>query len=185
MFNMRRLLTISLLGCAAVAFAGLATPSIVSADELSDALLQAHNGLRAKHCVQPLSWSPSLAVLAQEWANHLRDDKGCQLEHSSQERRAAANAGENLAAGLPTAEATVGDWYSEVSDYDFNQPGFQSPSGKPVGHFTQIVWKDTREVGCAMVQCTGDYPTLWVCNYSPAGNYTGQFPDNVLPATCN
>ena len=137
---MRRLLTISLLGCAAVAFAGLATPSIVSADELSDALLQAHNGLRAKHCVQPLSWSPSLAVLAQEWANHLRDDKGCQLEHSSQERRAAANAGENLAAGLPTAEATVGDWYSEVSDYDFNQPGFQSPSAASIAPRMASAW---------------------------------------------
>ena len=37
------------------------------------------------------------------------------------------------------------------------------------GHYTQIVWKDTKEVGCAKISCDGN-KTLWRCNYNPHGN---------------
>ncbi len=45
------------------------------------------------------------------------------------------------------------------------------------GHFSQIVWKATREVGCATQQCpngvgntqSGVGPYFTVCNYSPPG----------------
>lgn len=47
------------------------------------------------------------------------------------------------------------------------------------GHFSQIVWKDTKTVGCATVHCpnglanTGSTvsPYFTVCNYGPPGNY--------------
>lgn len=56
------------------------------------------------------------------------------------------------------------------------------------GHFSQIVWKDTQKVGCATVTCnslanvysSGPMP-FTVCNYSPAGNYAGEYGKNVLP----
>jgi len=49
------------------------------------------------------------------------------------------------------------------------------------GHFSQIVWKSTKEVGCAVAYCESglsSYPGYYsVCNYGPPGK---QMPDNVL-----
>ena len=55
------------------------------------------------------------------------------------------------------------------------------------GHFTQMVWKSTRKVGCASVPCNGRHGTpgnYLVCEYSPAGNMIapGYFAKNVTPA---
>lgn len=38
--------------------------------------------------------------------------------------------------------------------YDFNKPGFSLATG----HFAQLVWASTREVGCAAVECD----SIWV-----------------------
>lgn len=45
------------------------------------------------------------------------------------------------------------------------------------GHFTQIVWKGTTEVGCFTAECGGS--AITACNYSPPGNYGGAYADNV------
>jgi pathogenesis-related protein 1 len=42
------------------------------------------------------------------------------------------------------------------------------------GHYTQIVWRDTTSVGCAAQSCPQG--EIWVCDYSPPGNYVGQHP---------
>jgi hypothetical protein len=43
-----------------------------------------------------------------------------------------------------------------------------------VGHYTQIVWRNTQSVGCALV---GNGRTdFLVCRYSPAGNFYGERP---------
>nr|POE64895.1 putative pathogenesis-related protein [Quercus suber] len=55
------------------------------------------------------------------------------------------------------------------------------------GHFSQVVWKQTSVVGCAVQYCpaglsnTGSNiaPYFTVCNYGPPGNYIGEFGDNV------
>ena len=67
------------------------------------------------------------------------------------------------------------DWYSEVSLYDFNNPGYTSG----VGHFTQLVWKGSKQLGCG-VSCQNNYCSV-TCNYFPAGNYLNQFSSNVFP----
>ena len=46
--------------------------------------------------------------------------------------------------------------------------------GKMCGHYTQIVWKNTKKVGCAMIECNGT--STWVCQYDPPGNWVGQKP---------
>ena len=53
--------------------------------------------------------------------------------------------GENLfmAHGFkPPAEDAVKDWYSEIKFYNFKKG-----TGKDIGHFTQVVWKDTKYIG--------------------------------------
>ena len=49
-----------------------------------------------------------------------------------------------------------------------------------LGHFTQVVWKGSEEMGVAKAKSsTGKI--LVVANYSPAGNIIGQFAENVPP----
>ena len=151
-------------------------PQPASAGGGTDAqrLVAAHNKVRAQHCAPPLTWSPKLAQVAQQWANSLRD-QGCKFGHSG------GQYGENLAAGTTGAmdpEAVVAMWYDEVKGYSFKQPGFSMQTG----HFTQVVWRSTTQVGCGMAQCNGN--DVWGCNYDPPGNWEGQYPQEVLAAGC-
>jgi hypothetical protein len=69
-------------------------------------------------------------------------------------------------------------WVKERQLYDWSNPGFNMQTG----HFTQVVWADTREVGCGTVSCNN--MEIWVCNYSPAGNVRGEYPSKVKPQRC-
>ena len=67
-------------------------------------------------------------------------------------------------------------WYDEVANYDFNNPGFSMNTG----HFTQLAWKDSTELGCGLA-VGSNYNVYGVCNYSPPGNVIGAFEQNVFP----
>ena len=67
-------------------------------------------------------------------------------------------------------------WYDEIKDYDFNKASFIPGTG----HFTQVVWKNSREVGFGVAQAS-DGSFYAVANYFPAGNWSGEFRENVLP----
>lgn len=69
----------------------------------------------------------------------------------------------------------------------YGQPSPSMQYFEQWGHFSQIVWKSTTHVGCATVMCNGlgnidsSSPLPFtVCNYSPPGNYNGEYADNVL-----
>lgn len=145
------------------------------ADPFARAFLEAHNAARAKNCAPPLTWSPKIAQVAQAWANHL-EAKGCVFGHSGNEKY-----GENLGAGSIGAldpRSTVDMWYDEIKLYKFPDGGFSMRTG----HFTQLVWQDTRQVGCGHVQCKGN--DIFVCNYDPPGNWEGQYRQEVLSPSC-
>jgi uncharacterized protein YkwD len=141
----------------------------VSSDDIS-AYLSAHNTVRTQHGADPLTWSDDLSAKAQQWAD------GCVFKHSG---GSLGPFGENLAAGTGsfTIADAVGLWNAEVSQYDSNNP---VPS-----HFTQVVWKSTTQVGCAVQSCSGIFDAsygpaqYYVCEYSPAGNVIGEFAQNV------
>jgi hypothetical protein len=141
----------------------------------ADAIVAAHNRVRAKHCAPPLKWSSKLAASAQSWANTIRD-RGCALGHSGN-----PSYGENLAAGtsgMLDPNAVTGMWYDEVKHFNFRLGGFSMKTG----HFTQLVWRSTREVGCGESHCNGI--DVWICQYSPPGNVEGQYRENVLTTRC-
>mmetsp|Transcript_7773 Transcript_7773/g.21166 ORF Transcript_7773/g.21166 Transcript_7773/m.21166 type:complete len:97 (+) Transcript_7773:2-292(+) len=85
--------------------------------------------------------------------------------------------GENLAMGYDSMEAVVDAWYKEEKDYDYDNPQFSMETG----HFTQVVWKETTELGCAIAVCPDSDEKIYVCQYNPPGNYLNQFGANVLP----
>lgn len=133
-----------------------------------DGLLAAHNDLRAKHGVAALTWSDKLAAGAQKWADR------CVFEHSS------GNYGENLSwwrGGDWTPADRVRDWYAEIKDFDFTKPARNDY--RVTGHFTQIVWRASRELGCGLAACPDG--KMLVCRYAPAGNFEGQYTENVPP----
>jgi hypothetical protein len=128
-------------------------------------LVERHNYWRDQVGVPGLTWSSGVAAYAQEWANNLQS-QGCDLEH-----RPSGMYGENIAGGYGmSAQEVVDMWASEKAYYDYET---NSCSGV-CGHYTQVVWRSSTQVGCGMATCGGK--EVWVCNYNPAGNYIGMKP---------
>jgi len=129
-------------------------------------MLAAHNSLRARVGVPPLAWSDRLTALAQDWANTLLTRR--QLMH-----RPNSSYGENLfeITGAAASPAQVVDtWAGESRNYDYNSNKCRGVCG----HYTQIVWSGTKEVGCAVAR--RGVREVWVCNYSPPGNFVNMRP---------
>lgn len=57
----------------------------------------------------------------------------------------------------------------------------KEPTTLKTGHFTQVVWRDSTELGVGMAR-NRNGEVYVVCNYNPAGNFLGSFTDNVLPS---
>ncbi|KAK1230305.1 hypothetical protein PQX77_006598 [Marasmius sp. AFHP31] len=160
-------------------------------DANKDLYLKLHNDIRGQHGAGPLQWNNTLETAAQKWAN------GCVFEHS---RGAIGPFGgiydiflsvflalnlnphfsENLSTGTGDfgIDAAVKLWTDEAGDYN--------PSNPQYSHFTQMVWKESTQVGCAVATgCNGIFDgsygpaKLYVCEYYPAGNVIGDFQSNV------
>ena len=81
---------------------------------------------------------------------------------------------------MATAGVVQG-WAAEASNYNYGTNS--CAPGKVCGHYTQLVWRNTTHVGCAMKECDKNSPFsgfsrwwFWVCDYSPPGNFVGQRP---------
>ena len=137
-------------------------------------LLKAHNKVRADVGVGPLKWSGELAVYAQEWADRL-GSIGCRMKHRPDSGKYKGRYGENLFMGT-AGHYDVGDavdaWEREKSAYGGGP--IRSSNYMKVGHYTQMVWRKTRFLGCARIECNGNM--IVVCNYDPPGNYLGEKP---------
>jgi hypothetical protein len=138
-----------------------------------NAILRQHNEYRSALQLAPLEWSPVLASDALAWAKHLAEsDKG---QH---DQNIMGKEGENLWWGTANA-FSFGDmveaWGAEKKFFRAGVfPDCRSNRSAVVGHYTQIVWRNTQTVGCALVgNGRNDY---LVCRYSPAGNLIGQRP---------
>ncbi|ASC70774.1 hypothetical protein XM38_017210 [Halomicronema hongdechloris C2206] len=158
---------------AAMALALIAGPGNALADSEATVLLEAHNRYREDVGVPPLAWSPPLAESAQAWAEHLAATNS--FAHS-----AAGGYGENIwkgTAGAYELSDMVDSWGAEkqyfVSDGVF--PAVATTGNwRDVGHYTQIIWRQTTEVGCGLA--SGQGWDVLVCQYTPPGNYIGQPP---------
>ncbi len=141
-------------------------PPAPGKSSLAPDMLAVHNIMRARVGVPPLAWSNRLAARSQEWADTLVARK--QFIH-----RPDSAYGENLfeITGVAASPAqVVNAWAAESRNYKYNS---NRCSGM-CGHYTQIVWRDTKEVGCAVAR--GGRREVWVCNYDPPGNWAGKRP---------
>jgi uncharacterized protein YkwD len=151
-----------------------ASPAPRGATRLREAMLAGHNAARAGLGLAPLTWNASLADDARSYAETLA--RTGRFEHSPQPRGNPPQ-GENLWTGTRRAysyQEMIGHWVAEGRFYRPLPVPQSSTTGQfgDVGHYTQIVWRATREVGCADASNrTDDYV---VCRYLPAGNVYGE-----------
>jgi len=148
-----------------------------STSEFRKDALDTHNKLRAKHRAGKLKLNSELCTIAQKWAEHLSTIST--LQHSSGNHKGQP-LGENIASKWGsngadyTGEEAVQQWYSEESAYDYSGKSNAGASG----HFTQVVWKGSEELGIGKAADSKGRVYV-VANYSPAGNYIGNFAANV------
>ena len=154
----------------------LTTGSIINPSD-AQKFLDHHNKIRAAVKVDTLTWSPRLAKYAQQWAQHLAEDKRCNMIHSDCSDEYGNIFGENLFWGSDASAFNSLDasksWYEEKSNYSYERVG--ESRQKDVGHYTQMVWRNTREVGVGIGYCKSG-GIIIVASYFPAGNYVGEYP---------
>jgi len=145
-------------------------------DQIKKDILNKHNYYRSRHQVDDLKWNKEIQVIAQAYSEKIAP--GHSLVHSSNTYK-GQSLGENLymSYGGMSGEAASNSWYNEVDNYDFSS--HSSKGGKVTGHFTQLVWKGSTEIGCGAA-CDGTY-CVCCCNYYPAGNFLGKYDSNVFP----
>ncbi|XP_055346979.1 cysteine-rich secretory protein 3-like [Paramacrobiotus metropolitanus] len=165
---MSSLVVCALLLTAIVAVVNCASP-VTKRQQKEIVTLHNHyrNIVKAKN-MNMLKWNEKAAQMAQQWANT------CPTGHNSNDDRNLAGfdgCGQNIAwregSALSWSDA-INDWFEEVKNFRY----CRQPTGK-VGHFTQMMWADTKVVGCGIrTDCNklGRNTIVYVCNYCDAGN---------------
>ncbi|XP_054158873.1 Golgi-associated plant pathogenesis-related protein 1-like [Oppia nitens] len=136
-----------------------------------------HNYYRKLHGASLLKHSAKLEDFARYRATEIAKQDGSNFRHPDD-----LDYGENLAwNSIVNVDCRVPLklWYDEWKIYNYRKPNITARNG----HFTQMVWRDTRKIGCGRAVSSGPLGgTYTVCNYDPPGNYIGEELENVKPA---
>jgi len=143
----------------------------------------AHNQVRAMvqtgTPLPALTWSPALAATAAAWVALCTDTMaptGLVDHNAGRSTGHPYYVGENIYAssGTATGQQAVTSWASEGANYNY---ATGTCTGGTCGHYTQVVWRDTLEVGCALGTCPQlQFKSTIVCDYGPGGNIGTQKP---------
>jgi hypothetical protein len=137
-------------------------------------VITAHNEKRDIYFADsPLTYSIDLENAARVYANTLANNG--KFEHDTQNNH-AKNYGENLYASSENRPLSIYDamphWFDkEELHYHYDDGSCDAQFA--CGHYTQVIWQDTTEVGCAMAQYKrGNFKNgfVYVCKYYKAGN---------------
>lgn len=131
--------------------------------------------IREEVGLSPLEWDCQLAEAAQSWAEYL-------AEHGLFEHEQNSPYGENIfiAGGfIPTLVDAINAWYEEKKNFNPTDPNWCNYISQ-VGHYTQLVWKDTTKIGCGMAKYQkkyqGEFDYVIVCKFYPRGNICSEMP---------
>lgn len=155
---------------------GVDAPPVVGEPPGLVGTVDAHNVERAEVGVPPLVWDADLAAIAQAWVVQCVDTQapiGLVDHNANRSQGYPEYVGENIygSGGQASGTAAVALWIQEQANYNYAN---NSCSGV-CGHWTQVVWRTTTKVGCAIHTCPGlQYGATVVCNYAPGGNNGGR-----------
>uniref|UniRef100_A0A4W3GB00 ShKT domain-containing protein n=1 Tax=Callorhinchus milii TaxID=7868 RepID=A0A4W3GB00_CALMI len=158
-----------------------------SDSDVQKLVVDVHNKLRRG--VKPfasnmmrMEWSEVARKNAQEKAN------SCTLNHN----KIALKYGENLYMSTNPRpwENAMQSWYDEVTDFVY---GSGAKGTSVVRHYTQLVWYNSYQIGCAVATCPEElYKYFYVCHYTPPGNvsslatpYKAGQPCGDCPDSCD
>ncbi|WP_232668652.1 CAP domain-containing protein [Pseudonocardia sp. TRM90224] len=172
---------LAVFGVPATANAG-PLPANLNPTEITQAV-NAHNQVRQQVGVPMpnVTWDAGVAAVAQDWAN--QQAAKMKAGQAAPVHRPNNQYGENLQwawatpnAPNPAPTVPVTSWANEKPFYNYATNS--CAAGKQCKHYTQIVWKATTKIGCGRATWTVGTKNwiLWVCNYSPKGNISGQKP---------
>jgi hypothetical protein len=144
---------------------------------LDERLLAAHNRERTAAGIGKLQWDEELAADAEAWGETLAASG--EFEHEEGDPDDPDPQGENLWAGTVGAyspEEMVGMWIEEKKLFRPGRFPDNSVTGNyaDVGHYTQLMWRETGLVGCALAE--SEEEEVLVCRYRQAGNVEGERP---------
>ena len=144
-------------------------------------LINTHNKLRIKHGLPFLTQDKQLEKFAQDTANNSLISGTLKVGENFRDGKFY---GQNLYLGTGnphTGKYVAEYWYSEIDNYSFSTG--KTINGGPIGHFTQMVWKTTQKIGCAVaIGRWKVYKESYYicCYYYPGGNLSGQYIKNVV-----
>lgn len=144
--------------------------------DFENRILSTHNRERHALGLPQLKWDAGLAQGAKVWADHLAVTG--KFEHSPNIAGQPLE-GENIWGGTTGAyfpEDMVGLWIAEKAYFTKGVFPENSKTGhvQDVSHYTQLVWRRTGSVGCAIGK--GEQEEILVCRYSEPGNRRGIDP---------
>lgn len=148
----------------------------VEPEKFKEQLLNRHNFYRTRHQVGNLERDAKLEEIAQQAADTMAKEDNW---YFTDQKYNGEDVQQNLIAfsGKINGESIVDSWYKGSLNYDFNKQGWSSETGG----FTQMIWKATKKIGCASSLVKGQDKSYAVCVYYPAGNWEGEFEENVFP----
>lgn len=141
-------------------------------EEIKEAIQFLNKNIRGELNLPSLEWDCKLALSSQKWAEVLAE-KGY-LEHSKQNI-----VGENLYmyyssfGKIPSLKEAILSWYSEKKNFVYGKK-YWCKEGTICGHYTQLIWKDTKKIGCGRAEKNNK--VFIVCRFIPAGNFIGEQP---------
>jgi pathogenesis-related protein 1 len=149
--------------------------------EVKAKIVALHNRYRAEVQVPPVKWSDPVQKSAEGWALHLAEDEGLNMVHAGPQ----SHYGENLSGGpgvwstdknaYTALESAIVSFGNEKNNYR-GEPVSLGSNFFKYGHYTQVVWRATREIGCAVAKRKDIPGYIAVCRYNPTGNMVGQKP---------
>ncbi|CAG2179710.1 unnamed protein product, partial [Oppiella nova] len=162
----------------------ITTDQSVDSSELFEAFnakcLKSHDTHRAKHKdTNPVKINHKLVKSADKCAKFLAETNT--FRHSP---HAGLLYGENQWLALVSSKAgtkqiynrltcneVIASWHREQRYYDYKPPkGWHPKNIEQVGHFTQLVWRGSKEIGCAKSMNETNRKVYLVCHYLPVGN---------------
>jgi hypothetical protein len=145
---------------------------------LIDEFVAAHNAARSGTLNPPpdptlplVSWDNVLADSAYDYLSRCPGGNTALAPHNANRTSdykalgGTDSVGENIYAGTSSVSPTaaVNTWMSEASKYDYTANNIGE-----AGHYTQVVWRASVRIGCAIVNCPNyQYSNTVLCDYAP------------------
>ncbi|XVF24180.1 hypothetical protein REPUB_Repub13aG0105200 [Reevesia pubescens] len=152
----------------------LAVPLLVfqvSSQDLAQEILDAHNAARKEVGVPSMTWNNVSEAYALDYS--LGMINSCKPTH------AGGRSGQNLAWSVTDLSGidAVERWVNEKNDYDLKSG--VCATGRLCNHYTQVIWINSSQLGCAKVRCNNN-GTFIACHYYPPGNVPGKRPTDGI-----